>query len=66
MVTINQEELLSKEDQELMDKMDELGGKIVLSCSELWDYPEWVRETILMESFKQIVVKHRGLAAQGK
>lgn len=51
MVTINQE-LLSKEDQELMDKMNDLEGKIIMSCNELWDQPEWVRETVLMESIK--------------
>lgn len=65
MVTINQE-LISKEDQELMDKMNDLEGKIIMSCNELWDQPEWVRETVLMESIKQIIVKHRGLSAQGK
>lgn len=60
------QELLSKEDQELMDKMSDLEGKIILSCNELWDQPEWVRETVLREALKQIVVKHRSLSAQGK
>lgn len=31
MVTINQE-LISKEDQELMDKMNDLEGKIIMLC----------------------------------
>lgn len=60
------QELLSKEDKELMEKMSELEGKIILSCNELWHQPEWVRETILVEAIKRIVVKHRGLATQGK
>jgi len=65
MVTVDQE-LMSKEDQELMDKMNEMEGKIILSCNELWDQPEWVRETVLVEAIKRIVVKHRSLVAFGK
>lgn len=48
-------------DQELMEKMQELEGKIVLACEEVMEYPHWIRETVLFEAFKTIVKKHRKL-----